>query len=237
MFDIQPALSILNARSGAARQIEKMTHTSRLICLLPLLLLFSGCASVQYSAMEKVGVYKRDILVDRVQDAQQAQKAAKEEVTSAYEQFTSLVKVDGGDLEKTYKKLKTSVDDTQQRVEEVDERIEAIEQVAEDLFDEWRDELKQYSSAALRSSSEQKMRDTRARYNRMLASMKSARDRIDPVLHVFQDHVLFLKHNLNARALASLQDEVGGIEGKVEQLIREMEVAIAEADRFIRTME
>jgi chromosome segregation ATPase len=187
--------------------------------------------------MEKVGVYKRDILVDRVEDARTAQQAAKEEVTSAYEQFTALVEVDGGDLESTYKRLKASVDDTRDSVEEVDERIEAIEQVAEDLFDEWRDELEQYSSATLRRSSEQKLRDTQTRYKRMLASMKSARGRIDPVLHVFQDHVLFLKHNLNARALAALQNEVGSIEGKVERLIREMEAAIAEADRFIQTME
>lgn len=210
---------------------------ARLSCLLPLLLLFSGCTSVQYSAMEKVGVYKRDILVDRVEDAQQAQQEAKEEVASAYEQFTALVKVDGGDLEKTYKKLKSSVDDTQDSVDEVDARIAAIESVAEDLFDEWRDELGQYSNPKLRSSSEQKLRDTQVRYKRMLASMKSARSRIDPVLHVFQDHVLFLKHNLNARALASLKTEVGSIEDKVGQLIREMELAIAEADRFIRTME
>lgn len=214
-----------------------MTRILRLSYLLPLFFLFGGCASVQYSAMEKVGVYKRDILVDRVEDAREAQQAAKQEVTSAYEQFTALVKVDGGDLEKTYRRLQDAVDDTEGSVEEVDERIEAIEQVAEDLFDEWQDELDQYSSASLRRSSEQKLRDTQIRYKRMLDSMKRARSRIDPVLHVFQDHVLFLKHNLNARALASLKSEVSSIEGKVDRLIGEMEAAIAEADRFIQTME
>ena len=117
------------------------------------------------------------------------------------------------------------------------DRIASIERVADDLFDEWRAELKQYSSATLRASSEQKMNDTRIRYERMLASMKNARQRIDPVLHVFQDHVLFLKHNLNARALASLQNEVTSIEGKVDMLIRDMEAAIAEADSFIRAMQ
>ena len=217
--------------------MQTMTSVTRLSYLIPLLFLFGGCASVQYSAMEKVGVYKRDILVDRVEDAQEAQQAAKQEVTSAYEQFTALVKVDGGDLEKTYKRLQSAVADTQDSVAEVDDRIEAIEQVAEDLFDEWRDELDQYSSASLRRSSEQQLRDTRIRYQRMLDSMKRARTRIDPVLQVFQDHVLFLKHNLNARALASLKGEVTSIEGKVDRLISEMEAAIAEADRFIQTME
>lgn len=202
-----------------------------------LLLLLSGCASVQYSALEKVGVYKRDILVDRVEDAQQAQRVAKDEVTSAYEQFKSLLGVDGGDLERTYDKLKSAVDDTRNSVRDVDDRIAAIERVAGDLFAEWRDELKQYSSDSLRRSSEQKLRDTQARYQTMLKSMQTARARIDPVLQVFEDRVLFLKHNLNARAVSALKNEVGGIEGKVDVLIRDMEAAIAEADQFIRAMQ
>lgn len=207
------------------------------LCVFPFLILLGGCASVQYSAMEKVGVYKRDILVDRVEDAREAQQDAKEEVTSAYEQFTTLVKVDGGDLERTYKKLQGSVDDTRDSVDEVDDRIAAIEQVAGDLFEEWREELGQYSNPSLRRSSEQKLRDTQVRYKQMLASMKRARSRIDPVLNVFEDHVLFLKHNLNARALASLKNEVSSIEGKVDILIRDMEKAIAEAERFVATMQ
>ncbi|MCB1791769.1 MAG: DUF2959 domain-containing protein [Gammaproteobacteria bacterium] len=206
-------------------------------CCLLLLLLLSGCASVQYSALEKVGVYKRDILVDRVEDAQQAQRVAKDEVTSAYEQFKSLLGVDGGDLERTYNKLKSAVDDTRDSVRNVDDRIAAIERVAGDLFAEWRDELKQYSSDSLRRSSEQKLRDTQARYQTMLKSMQTARARIDPVLQVFEDRVLFLKHNLNARAVSALKNEVGGIEGKVDVLIRDMEAAIAEADQFIRAMQ
>ncbi len=213
------------------RQIMSLLFT---LFLFPLLL--SGCASVQYSALEKVGVHKRDILVDRVEDARDAQNEAKEEVMSAYERFTALVKVDGGDLERTHNKLNDAVEDTRDSVTEVDDRIDAIERVAADLFEEWRDELKQYSNQNLRRSSEQKLNETRARYRTMLASMKNARQRIDPVLAVFEDHVLFLKHNLNARAIAALKGEVGSIEGKVDRLIRDMEAAIAEADRFITTM-
>jgi hypothetical protein len=53
---------------------------------------------------------------------------------------------------------------------------------------------------------------------------------------VLRDQVLFLKHNLNAKAIASLENELVSVETDVGQLIREMEAAIAEADRFIRSM-
>jgi len=200
-------------------------------------LLLSSCASVQYSALEKVGVYKRDILVDRVEDAREAQQDAKEQVVSAYEQFTSLVNVDGGELEQTYKKLDKTVRKTEGQVEEIDDRIAAIERVADDLFEEWQKELDQYSSQTLRQSSARKLDATKTRYGTMLDSMKRARERIDPVLRTFQDQVLFLKHNLNARALDALKSEVGSIETKVAGLIAEMETAIAEADQFVASME
>lgn len=209
----------------------------RSIGVLTLLLFVSGCSTVQYAALEKVGVHKRDILVDRVKDAREAQSDAKQQVTSTYEQFTSLVNVEGGELEKTYKKMDKSLKKTEKSVAEVDDRIEAIEDVAGDLFDEWQEEIKQYSSQNLRKSSETKLANTKVRYNKMLKSMKAARKRINPVLEVFQDRVLFLKHNLNARALSSLKGEVGSIETKVDKLIKEMEAAIAEADQFIKTME
>ena len=67
--------------------------------------------------------------------------------------------------------------------------------------------------------------------------MKRAERKIDPVLSAFQDQVLYLKHNLNAQAIASLQSELASIEIDVARLIKEMEASIKEADSFIRTME
>lgn len=52
----------------------------------------------------------------------------------------------------------------------------------------------------------------------------------------FYDQVLFLKHNLNARAIASLKGNVASIESDIAVLIREMEASIREANRFIDAM-
>lgn len=47
------------------------------LLLLPMLLLVFGCESTYYDAMEKIGVHKRDILIDRIEDAQTAQEEVK----------------------------------------------------------------------------------------------------------------------------------------------------------------
>lgn len=116
------------------------------------------------------------------------------------------------------------------------DRIASVEDVGEALFKEWEAELGQYSNAQLRRSSQQKLAETRLEYDQLIRSMRRAEAKIDPVLSAFRDQVLFLKHNLNASAIASLKNELSVVETDVASLIREMEAAIAEADGFIKTI-
>ena len=88
----------------------------------------------------------------------------------------------------------------------------------------------------LKRSSEQKLRETKDRYQQMYSAMKNAEGKMEPVLKTFKTQVLYLKHNLNAAAIASLQTQVVGIQGDVDQLIKDMERSINEANSFISQM-
>ena len=136
----------------------------------------------------------------------------------------------------TYNRLSAELERCEGRAADVGTRIDEVDRVARDLFREWAAEAKQYQNAAYRRDSEAKLKETRRNYDRMLGAMRNAESKIEPVLSVFRDQVLYLKHNLNARALASLQEESAKIETDVNALIKEMSAAIAEADAFIRTM-
>ena len=195
-----------------------------------------GCSTMYYGAMEKFGQEKRDILVKRVGKARDAQQETQEVFKDALEQFGAVVKFDGGNLQKQYDQMSAELDRCEGRAEAVRTRIADVDQVAVDLFREWQAEAKQYQNAAYRRDSEAKLRDTRRNYDRMLGAMRNAESKIEPVLAVFRDQVLYLKHNLNAKALASLQDESARIEMDVNALIKDLSTAIAEADRFIQTM-
>ena len=206
--------------------------------LLPLMFtLLTGCQTAYYSAMEKVGVHKRDILVDRVEEARESQEDAQEQFKDALEQFRSVVSFDGGELDKLYNRLQSEYDDSVAAAEDVNKRIEKVEQVSEDLFDEWQDELDKYSNRKLRDQSAAKLRTTKSRYQALLRSLKQAEKRMPPVLSALQDNVLFLKHNLNAKAIGSLKSEYRGIKSNIDLLLTDMEKAIRESDRFIKEME
>jgi hypothetical protein len=202
-----------------------------------LLLLASGCSSTYYNTLEKFGYAKRDLLVDRVEKAQEAQTEAKEQFASALEHFLAVTKVNGGDLQRKYTDMSAEFKRSEARAKEVHDRIDAVEDVAEALFSEWKQELKQYSSASLRSESQRQLDTTRRNYDNVLRLMRRAADRMDPVLNTFRDQVLFLKHNLNARALASLYSTNRELEADISRLIADMETSIREAESFIKSLQ
>ena len=69
--------------------------------MLVVTLTLTGCQSAYYSAMEKVGVHKRDILIDRVEETKDSQQESQEEFKSALERLTTLIDFNGGELEDT----------------------------------------------------------------------------------------------------------------------------------------
>jgi len=204
--------------------------------LLVAVFLFSflgACSKAYYGAMEKVGIHKRDILVDRVEGARDAQSEAQEQFKSALEQFSAVVHIGNSNLKKAYEKLNAEYEDSEKAARKVSERIDKVESVADALFDEWEDELKLYKSAGLRKSSKQKLQDTKTRYRKMLASMHRAEKSMEPVLRSFRDNVLFLKHNLNAQAIGSLRSEFSTLKGEIDGLIKNMNEAIKTSNKFL----
>ena len=206
--------------------------------LLPLLVLsLVGCSTVYYNTMEKMGVHKRDIMVDRVKAAKEAQQDAKVQFVSAMEQFKSVVKFKGGDLEKEYEKLNAVLLRSEAEANKVHSRVESVEAVSDALFDEWRAEIKKYSSDALKKSSQVKYDATKRTYEDLIAAMKKAESKLEPALVPLRDQVMYLKHNLNAKAITGLSDELLTLQTNVDKLVKEIELSIAQADKFIDALQ
>ncbi len=187
--------------------------------------------------MEKVGYAKRDIFVSRVKGAKASQEDAKEQFSSALDKFRSVLGSPGGELEAKYDALKSALDKSESKAKAVRDRIESVEDVSEALFSEWKDEIKSYKNASLRTQSEEKLSDTKSQYKDLLAAMKRAESKLEPVLVPLRDNVLFLNHNLNARAIGNLKGELGSIESNVSALMADLERSIKESDDFIRQLD
>lgn len=200
-------------------------------------LALAGCDSIYYKTMKKFGWEKRDILVKRVQEARGAQADAQQEFKTTLERFREVVAFEGGSLEDKYNKLNDALQHAEDRAKKVDDRIKAVREVSNDLFKEWQNELGKYSDRTMRQESERQLRETRARTDTVIQAMTRSQKRIDPVLKPLRDRVLFLKHNLNARALGALSKELDGVSTEVDALIEDLQKSVAEADAFLAEMD
>lgn len=199
-------------------------------------LVMTGCSSAYYAAMEKVGVHKRDILVDRVEEARDAQLESQQEFKDALDELSQLIKFHGGDLQTRYESLSAQYEDSKKAAAEVSSRISKVETVAFDLFTEWETELSQYQNRQLRIESKKKLLDTKRQFDALVKVMRRAESKMPPVLRVLNDNVLYLKHNLNAKAVGAIQGEFGMLQQDVNNLVNEMNRAIAESNQFIATI-
>ncbi|MCX6610585.1 MAG: DUF2959 family protein [Acidobacteria bacterium] len=201
-----------------------------------LVLLLTSCSSLYYNAMEKIGKEKRDILVQRIVDGKKDQEAAKKQLKTTLEAFQELTGFEGGNLEKVYKKLNGEFVDSEKRAKDLSDRIASIDQVAKDLFTEWDTEISGMKDKSLRTRSQQMLRETRARHQQYIRRMQQTDKKMQPVLQGFRDQVLFLKHNLNAKAIGSLKTTAAKMDGEVGVLIQDIEGSMREADSFIDSL-
>lgn len=197
----------------------------------------SGCRSAMYSAYETFGVHKRDLLKKRVIAARDEQKEAGEQFQDALTKLRAMYGSSGSELEKIYDQLKSEYDDSAAKADAVRKRVRDVETVAADLFKEWEKEIQEISSESMRAASRDQLRQTRTRYDEMHAALKRAEESMGPVITKFKDHVLFLKHNLNAQAIASLKGESTAIQSDITRLIADMNKSIQRADEFIKQMQ
>jgi len=206
------------------------------LAVLCLLGITGGCSSLYYSAYETIGVHKRDLLKKRVTAARDDQADAQEQFKDALTRLKEITKFDGRELESAYNSLKSEYDGCVSSAETVRKRIRDVESVAQDLFKEWEKEIGEINTPTMRDASRQQLSATRERYNELHRALVSAEQSMSPVLSQFKDYVLYLKHNLNAQAIASLKGETTSIQNDITRLIEQMNGSIARADEFIKTM-
>jgi hypothetical protein len=206
------------------------------IPVLVLSLLLGGCKSTYYKAMRTLGKEKRDILVSRIQDAKKDQDQTKKKLQTTMESFQALTGFEGGSLEKSYNRLNSDYESAADQAAKLHDKVQSIDQVSSDLFKEWQNEINGMENAKLKSQDLVMLRNARTRQAAYMRAMRKTEDQIAPVLKAFHDQVLFLKHNLNARAIGSLKNTSANLQSDVAELVQSIDASSQEADKLINSL-
>jgi hypothetical protein len=197
----------------------------------------TGCRTSYYAVMEKFGQHKRDLLRQSLTDATEQQREVEQQFKDALTRLQELTGATGGELQERYEAFKGEYETSKEKADTVQSHIREVEQVADDLFAEWEQEIGEIQSPALSRKSRAKLSETKARFEKMRASLIRAETGMEPVLAQMKDYVLYLKHNLNAQAIGSLKNESLQIEEDISTLIDQMNRSIQETEDFIEILE
>lgn len=209
--------------------MNKILWSLLLVCVFTF-----GCQTTYYAVWEKLGKEKRHLLKDQVEKATSEQREASEQFKDVLSRIKEMYGFSGGELEEFYDRLKDEYASCEDRSEVVKQRIRDVEKIGGDLFAEWEREVGEIANAKLQAKSRRSLQDTRRRFERLRTAMKKAESKLDPVLKDLKDYVLYLKHNLNARAVGALRQEVGEIEADVGTLLSDIGKSIQEAETFLK---
>ena len=122
------------------------------------------------------------------------------------------------------------------QADQLHDRIKSIAQVSSDLFLEWQKEIDQMSNAKLKAQSGAPLKDAKEQQLVYRKAMRKTEEQMTPVLNSFHDQVLFLKHNLNARAIGSLKGTSAQINTDVTSLMKSIDASMQEADKLISSL-
>jgi len=220
------------------------TDVMKFLILLSLTTLSFSCANpikkavnkAKYEAYEMVGMEKRDLFKKEVANVKEEQEETGEAFKDALTKLKEIYLFDGGDLEKAHGKLNSSYEEAKEKSKNVSGRITQLDTVAQDLFTEWQNEIQEISSADLKSKSRDRLAETRQKYNQLHKQLKTSEAKIAPVLSKLKDQVLYMKHNLNAKAIGGLKTESAKIQNDIEKLMNEMKESNAKAESLMREL-
>jgi len=215
--------------------VERTGRAARFVGLAALAFA-TACSSAYYGAWEQLGREKRDLLRRHVEDVKQEQQATGEQFQDALERLRAVYGSSGSDLELRYDALRAAYEDSEARAEALRSRIRRARTTAEDLFDEWDEEIGTMQDAALKRRSREQRKATQQRWRGLDTAMERSEKSMEPVLARLRDQVLAMKHSLNAQALGTLEGEVGAIDRDVDALVADLRRSIAEADAFLAAL-
>ena len=214
----------------------KSAANQRIALACTALILASSCSVFYYAAMEKLGKEKRDILVKRLIAVKKDQQATKEQLKTTLQAFQEVTGFKGGDLEKTYNKLNKEYESSEGRAKKLKSHVDAVDSVAKSMFAEWQKEIGEMHNASLKAQSQALLRTAQQQHVQYMRNMRRTEESIQPVLQAFSDQVIFLKHNLNARAISSLKKTSSQIDAQAAALIRDIDASSQQADSYIKTL-
>lgn len=209
------------------------------LVVAPLALVLGSCQSSGYSSFLHFGQKggPKEALLEATQESHEEQLETHEHFISTLNLFNRLTRFDSDSLEGLFEDFSDAVEDCEDEVRDWQSRTLNLRMHGDKLFAEWSAQLEAFSRTDLREKSATMLQDARARHARLIVSMETTFQKMEPVMMSLRDYVLFFEHNLNPRAINTLSDTYDGFVDEVLELTNFMEGTRVETEAYIESLE
>jgi hypothetical protein len=222
----------------------KTSHRS-LLLTLPLLFAAASCATVERVGQSFTNVFKPgdgkgpgevDGLLGRIERVYVECEMSQERSRTALETLETLVASDfSGDPVNAYKAFAFAVEDSQEQEQALAGTIGPMKEAAEPFFDQWASDLSEFSNMDMRLHSQNRLTETRDRYEAILVAVEPARASYKAFNNSLADYQLFLSHDFNASAVSAIEGEVRALAEMADELDMLLGDAREAAQHYVRT--
>ncbi|UZP66610.1 DUF2959 domain-containing protein [Desulfovibrio mangrovi] len=219
-----------------------MRVTRSVVCVLVSLMCIlvlgavTGCQKAYYDALEAVGFEKREMLVDRSEELRDTLHLVKTEFGVAFSRLGTIVQPDALAPDQQYEQAQVLYDSCEDRYDELRKGIEKTEDVANALFEDWIEQTTQHPEGSMRAASQKRLDETREAFRTMMRPVRSASDRVPPVLSALEQHVMHLKLNQSPQASENVIAELDRSQTDLQALLDHAQTAIDATNGFIHSM-
>ena len=150
-----------------------------------------------------------DDLSESIEEVHVAAEVSKERVNASVEALRAMTSSDfRGDALVAHAELTRSIEASEEQAETLRDSVAEMKDTAQALFERWAKDLEGFTNAEMRQSSQQRLEETRTRYQAIVAAVEPALWSYDAVNRGLRDHALFLGADFNKSSVASVRPGV-----------------------------
>lgn len=150
-----------------------------------------------------------DDLVEAVEKVEGELDASKASMLAAVQALQKVTAPDfEGDAVKAHDELVDVIESSEDQANDLRKSIEKMQAAAEPVFDQWTKDLEAFSNPEMRQRSQVRLAASRERYDAVVAAVEPVLVEYEAINETLRDHILFLSHDLNPEAMATIQEDV-----------------------------
>jgi ElaB/YqjD/DUF883 family membrane-anchored ribosome-binding protein len=168
-----------------------------------------ACTFVNNLITGNTGPSDVDDLVASVERVSSELDASKAQLLGAIQALQKVTAPEfKGDAVAAHKELVNAIDDSEDQTDDLRKSLERMQAEAEPVFNQWTKDLEAYSNPEMRQRSQARLAAARERYDGVVAAVTPVLVECEAINQTLNDHALFLKHDMNPAAIATIQDDV-----------------------------